>query len=64
MSLSSPLVSLAGSLPIRNTVNSAFHWYARRRTASLAACDPVAVQRQGLLDLVRKAAQTRFGVDS
>jgi hypothetical protein len=63
MFLSSPLVSLAGSLPVRNTVNSAFHWYARRRTASLAACDPVAVQARTLLDLIRKAADTRLGRD-
>ncbi|HEY2156464.1 MAG TPA: GH3 auxin-responsive promoter family protein [Isosphaeraceae bacterium] len=63
MSLSSPVVALAGSLPIRSTVNSAFRWYAGRRTRSLAACDPVAVQATTLLDLVRKAAGTRLGRD-
>ncbi len=63
MSLSSPLVALAGSPPARAAVNSAFHWYARRRTQALRAADPVAVQRQGLLDLLHKARGTRFGRD-
>lgn len=63
MSLSSPLVALAGSSPVRAVVNSAFHWYARRRTQSLAAADPVAVQRRNLLDLLHQARDTRFGRD-
>ena len=63
MRLSSPLVALAGSTPARATVNSAFHWYARRRTQSLAEADPVAVQRRTLLDLLHKARDTRFGRD-
>jgi hypothetical protein len=36
--------------------------YARRRLARLAAQDPVATQRRQLLQLVRHAAATRFGI--
>ena len=63
MRLSSPLVALSGSAPVRATVNSAFHCYARRRTLSLAAADPVDVQRRTLLGLLHKARDTRFGRD-
>ena len=49
--------------PARTINNSTFHWYAHRRTQVLAAADPVAEQRRTLLDLVRKARDTRFGRD-
>ncbi len=54
------------SLPartVRAAVNAAFHAYARRRTATLAAADPVAVQEQTLRLLLRRAEETRFGRD-
>ena len=63
MSVLSPLVMLAGSSPVRSAVNAGFHAYARYRTAFLAAADPVAVQRQVLRDLIRKASSTKFGRD-
>jgi hypothetical protein len=44
-------------------VNRAFQVLSRRRRARLARLDPVRVQRQSLLRLVRQAARTRFGVD-
>lgn len=63
MRLSSPLVALAGSSPVRSVVNSAFHSYARRRVRSVEAADPVEVQRRALLELVRKARGTKLGRD-
>jgi hypothetical protein len=59
----SALVALSGSAAVRTTVNSAFHWYARRRTTALASADPIEVQRRALLGLVRAARDTRFGRD-
>ena len=63
MDLSAPLARVAGAPPIRAAVNAGFHAYARRRMRELAAADPVAVQRETVLTLVRKAAGTRFGRD-
>ncbi len=63
MSPLSPLTLLAGTSPIRSAVNAGFHAYARRRTRSLAQADPVEVQRRTLLDLLKRATETRFGRD-
>ncbi len=63
MPLASPLVALAGSPAVRNAVNTAFHWYAARRTRSLASADAIAVQARTLVDLVHKARDTRLGSD-
>ena len=57
------LAKVAGSAPVRLAVNRGFHAYARRRTRGLDRADPVALQRRGLLRLVRAAEATRFGRD-
>jgi hypothetical protein len=58
-----PLASLVSSRPVRAAVNAGFHAYARRRTAYLAAADPIDLQGRTLRWLVRRAAGTRFGRD-
>ena len=57
------LIQIASSKPTRAAVNASFSAWSRRRVAKLAALDPARVQRETLLDLVRKASQTRFGRD-
>jgi hypothetical protein len=57
------LESIAGHGLLRPIVNQAFHAYAQRRTTHLASLDPVRVQEQTLLSLVRRASQTRLGRD-
>ena len=59
----SPLVQIAGTPLARAAANSHFHRFARRRTASLAQADPVAVQERTLRRLVHTARNTRFGRD-
>ena len=63
MSPTSPLIQLAGALPVRNLVNRGFRRSAGRRLARLAQADPVRVQERTLLGLVHKARATRFGRD-
>ncbi len=63
MNALTPLTFVAGAGPVRGLVNAGFHAYARRRTAWLAAADPVATQRDVLLGLVRTASNTQFGRD-
>jgi len=63
MDTHSPLTRIAGASPVRGLVNAGFHAYARHRTHSLAALDPVEAQRRALLRLVATAAETRFGRD-
>jgi hypothetical protein len=57
------LAEIAGHQLVRPRVNKAYLTYARRRTAALAAADPVAVQQTTLRRLVRRARFTRFGRD-
>ncbi len=63
MRVAAPLVQLAGTALARGATNHAFHRYARRRTAQVAASDPIATQSRTVLKLVRTAAGTRFGRD-
>ena len=63
MTPTSPWIRLAGAPPVRTLVNRGFRRNARRRVARLARVDPVRVQEQVLLALVRKARETRFGRD-
>jgi len=63
MRASSPMILLAGTSPVRSAVNAGFHAFAHRRTANLAASDPVGVQRRTLLGLIKRASSTRFGRD-
>jgi hypothetical protein len=58
-----PLASLASSRPVRAAVNAGFHAFARRRTAYLAAADPIDLQGRTLRWLLKQAAETRFGRD-
>jgi hypothetical protein len=57
------LERFAGSRPARGLVNLGFQLGARLRCERLAQADPVRIQKQTLLQLVRKARQTRFGCD-
>ncbi len=59
----SPLVQLAGARPVRSLVNRGFQHGSLRRVAALAKADPVAVQSETLLKLIRAASKTRFGRD-
>ena len=59
----SPLVTLAGSAPVRSVVNAGFHLHARLRKAAIEDLDPVATQSRVLRSLVSKARSTRFGRD-
>src|SRR5277367_5707001 len=63
MSLTFPLIQLAGAPPVRTLVNRGFRRSAGRRLARLAQADPVRVQERTLLGLVHKARTTRFGRD-
>ncbi|WP_406696477.1 GH3 auxin-responsive promoter family protein [Singulisphaera sp. Ch08] len=63
MSLLFPLVSLAGSRPVRSVVNRTFHWNAHRRVQQLASAHATLVQERMLMRLVGKAKGTRFGRD-
>jgi hypothetical protein len=55
--------ALAGSPPARRLVGAGFRLHSRLRTAQIRNLDPRQVQEQGLLRLVRKAQDTRFGRD-
>ena len=59
----SPVVTLAGSAPVRSVVNAGFHLHARLRKAAIEELDPIATQDRVLRSLVRKARSTRFGRD-
>jgi hypothetical protein len=59
----SPLAALAALPVVRTAVNAGFHAFARRRTAWLDHADPIAIQRNTLRSLVRRARGTRFGRD-
>src|SRR4051794_19654454 len=63
MSLTSPLIRLAGAPMVRNLVNRGFRRKALRRVARLARIAPIRVQERTLLGLARKARGTRFGRD-
>ncbi len=54
---------IAGHQLVRSKVNQAYLAYSKRRTAELAATDPIAVQARTLRRLVRTARFTRFGRD-
>lgn len=59
-----PLISrFTNSRPARAAVNAGFHAFAQTRLASLAAHDPIDVQKRTLQRLVRIAKNTRFGRD-
>src|SRR3954452_25312008 len=59
----SPVVTLAGSAPVRKLVNVGFHLHARLRKAAVEGLDPIRTQERVLLSLIRKARATRFGRD-
>ncbi|AGA25978.1 GH3 family domain-containing protein [Singulisphaera acidiphila] len=58
-----PLVTIAGSPPVRSLVNRTFHWNARRRVQQLESAHATLVQERMLMRLVGKAKGTRFGRD-
>jgi hypothetical protein len=58
-----PIVTVAGSAPVRNLVNAGFHLHARLRTVAVDELDPRRTQQRVLRWLVRKASTTRFGRD-
>src|SRR5690348_9868531 len=55
--------SLAGSPPARGLVSAGFRLHSRLRTSRIRDLHPARVQEQGLLRLVRRARDTRFGRD-
>lgn len=57
------LRSVSGAPTTRAVVNAGFHVWSRWRIGSLNRSDPVAIQRETMRWLVRKAAGTRFGQD-
>ena len=63
MNILSRLVPIADLGPIRSAVNAGFLAYSIRRIRELEHADPVDLQRRTLLDLVREARKTRFGLD-
>jgi hypothetical protein len=58
-----PLSLVSGLSPVRRAVNSGFRLLAERRIRGLERDDPIARQQTQLLRLVKRARNTRFGLD-
>lgn len=59
----SPLSSLAALGPVRATVNTGFHAFAKARVAQVRALDPAPAQERVLFRLLQRARDTQFGRD-
>ena len=57
------LAPLAGLSLVRRTADAVMVQASHRRVRELDSVDPAAVQDHALLQLVRRASQTRFGLE-